>query len=324
MHIAIIAWLKGQSVPPKGYGGIERFTEILAIGLTSKMEHKVTVIAPPGSQVAGCDMIECTDMVEAANIIATLRPDVVHDNTCWDLASPVRQGLKVPSLSTTHVNHAIGWTKNVVYLSQSQRTEHGIQVERNLNFSPIVRVPFDPRFQGANYKPDSDYCLYLGVVAEWKGVEEAAKLAQQLGKRLVVAGPAAGAYADTVKAYPNVEMVGVVDGTRKLEWIRDAYCVMCLHNSYGNWKEPGCGVVGEANAFNVPVAALHNGCLSELVITGMNGWIAHTPEELLQIMYRLPTVNMSRAYAEEKWSLDKISSEYINLYNQIISGVTWG
>lgn len=327
MHIAMIAWLKGKPVPPKGYGGIERFTEILCLGLAN-LGHKVTLIAPPGSKVEACEVIECTDMVEAANIIAVIKPDVVHDNTCWDLSSPVRQGLKSPFLSTTHVNHAIGWTKNVVYLSQSQRTQHGIQVERNLNFSPIVRVPFDPRFNRwpsiGGYNPNSDYCLFIGTVAEWKGVDTAAKTALLLDKRLVVAGPAAGAYADQVKNLRNVSMIGEVDGIQKEAIIQEAYAVMCLHNNYGGWQEPGCGVVSEANAFNVPVAALNNGCLPELIKDGVNGWIADTYGELAAKMLNHPCITTSERYAFENWYVLRIASEYVNLYGQLLNGVTWG
>jgi glycosyltransferase involved in cell wall biosynthesis len=328
MHIAMVGWLKGKSVPPKGYGGIERFTEILSLGLASGLGHQVTVLAPAGSKVDGCEVIECNDMVEAVNILSVIKPDVIHDNTCWDLQSPVRQGLKAPFLSTTHVNHAIGWTKNVVYLSQSQRTQHGIQVERNLNFSPIVRVPFDPRFDrwpiNGGYNPNSDYCLFIGTVAEWKGVEEAAKLAIWLGKKLIVAGPAAGAYADIVKNYRNVEMRGEVDGFIKEDLIQRAFAVMCLHNNYGGWQEPGCGVVSEANAFNVPVFALNNGCLPELVHNGVNGWIADKWEELPKIFSLKPVIETSEKYAFDNWYVTRIASEYVNLYGQLLNGVTWG
>lgn len=329
MNITMIAWLRGKSVPPKGYGGIERFTEILSLGLVD-LGHKVTILAPPGSQVAGCEIVECTDMVEAVNIIATLKPDVVHDNTCWDLYSPVRQGLKVPFLSTTHVNHAIGWTKNVVYLSQSQRTQHGIQVERNLNFSPIIRVPFDPRFNRwpaiGGYNPQSDYCLFIGSVAEWKGVDTAAKTALLLDKRLIVAGSAAGTYADLVKNFKNVTMAGEVDGMVKENLIQGAYAVMCLHNNYGGWQEPGCGVVGEANAFNVPVAILNNGCLPELVHDDVNGWTDDGKGYgwLAAKMLNHPVITTSEQYAFDNWHVTRIASEYVNLYNQLLKGVTWG
>jgi len=82
MNIALIAWLRGKPVPPKGYGGIERFTEIISLGLAD-LGHHVYLIAPPNSKSSheNVEVIECSSMVEATNIVASIKPDVVHDNT---------------------------------------------------------------------------------------------------------------------------------------------------------------------------------------------------------------------------------------------------
>lgn len=324
MKIAVVGWLHGKPVPPKGYGGIERFTAVLCKGL-KELGHNVTLIAPENSKVEGVSVAETSDLVEAANILAVLMPDVVHDNSCWHPHSPVRQGLKVPFLSTTHVNHAIGWTKNVVYLSYAQRVSHAKQTGATLDSSPVVRVPFNPEYAriGGDYDTLSDYCLFIGSIAPHKGVVEAAKLAGYLGKRLIVAGDMSGWYADEVKAYHHVEYVGPVDGIGKRMLIENAYAVMCLSNNYNDWSEPGCGVVGEANALNVPVYALNNGCLPEIVSNCENGWIADNWFQLVDQTLKCPSITTSRQYAEQ-WSVDKIASQYVELYNKLLDGYTWG
>src|SRR5689334_3378336 len=101
MHVVMVSWLKGSPVPPHGCSGIERMVATLCTELI-RQGHQVTLLAPPGSTVAGCEVIEIQDMVEATNICNVLKADVIHDHTIWALDSPVRQGLRLPRLSTSH------------------------------------------------------------------------------------------------------------------------------------------------------------------------------------------------------------------------------
>lgn len=207
-------------------------------------------------------------------MIAAIRPDIVHDHSCWSLESPARRGFGgIPYVSTTHVMHSVGHTRNVCYLSQSQRSGHAAQESRDLSQSPVIRVPTNPALKPIGLLR-KDYLLYLGAVVPHKGVVEAAWVAKKLGRKLIVAGPAAGYYADAVASMPNVQMEGEVGDPYRSQLLEQAAMVLCLHNSHGGWSEPGCGVIGEAGAFGTPVAALRNGCLPELVINGDNGWIA--------------------------------------------------
>jgi glycosyltransferase involved in cell wall biosynthesis len=176
---------------------------------------------------------------------------------------------------------------------------------------------------GGDYNPLSDKCLFVGSIAPHKGVVEAAKLAAYLGKRLIVAGDMFGWYADEVKAHHNVEYVGPVDGLGKRLLIEQSYAVMCLSNNYADWSEPGCGVVGEANAMNVPVFALNNGCLPEIVEHCKNGWIADNWFQLVDATLKCPSITTSRQHAEQ-WSIDKIAAQYVELYNRVINGDSWG
>ena len=321
MKIAVIGWLKGKPHPCQGYGGIEKSVAVVCAELV-RQGHEVTLIAPAGSFVEGAEIIETCDMVEAANICNSLNVDVVHDNTCWDLQSPVRQGIRHPHISVTHVNHAIDYTKNVVYLSKSQRTQHGLQVGRDLNQSPVVYVPINPALKPKGL-PRKDYLLFLGMVGEHKGVLESAQVAAYLGRKLIVAGPAWGEYADKVLAHPSVEYVGEVSDPYRSELIEQAYAMCCLHQPINGWQEPGCGVFGEAMAFGTPVAAFRNGCLPELVRGGLNGWIADTVDDIATFMDHdeYPSGMKSDRIA---YSAENVVRLYVHLYQQIINGYSWG
>lgn len=322
MRIAVIGWLRGKSVPPTGYGGIERMTAILTTELI-RQGHNVILIAPEGSAVDGAVHLHTSDFDEAYEWICGFGVDVIHGHECWALESVVRRPLDIPFIATTHVNHAVGFTKNVVYLSQSQRTQHGLQENKDLSASPVVYVPINPALKPKGL-PRQDYLLFLGMVAEQKGVIEAAQVAHLLRRKLIVAGPAWGEYADKVASMvPDVLMVGEVSDPYRSELIEQAWAMMCLHKNVNGWQEPGAGVVGESVAFNTPVAAFPNGCLSEQIVNGKNGWIVDNVDDMATFMEYAPYPN-DFAPCQQAWSVENIVRQYVSLYQRVIQGESWG
>ena len=67
--------------------------------------------------------------------------------------------------------------------------------------------------------------------------------------------------------------------------------VCCLSDGSQGWLEPGAGVIAEANILGTPVVALNNGCLPELILMGMNGWISDTVEDVARQMIEYPMIN---------------------------------
>jgi glycosyltransferase involved in cell wall biosynthesis len=321
MFVAMLSWLKSSPVPPKGYGGIQRVVATLTRELL-RQGHQVALIAPPGSFIEGAQVIEVHDFDEAYQAVLELKPDVLHSHECWSLESVVRRPLQTPFICTTHVNHAIGWSSNVVYLSFDQRDYHAAQLGHSLPLSPVVRVPTSPDLKPQGL-PKLEYLLFLGSVTAYKGTLRAARLACILGRELVVAGPAAGEYADEVAQHENVTMVGEVQDPYRSELLEQAYAVTCLHGNENNWREPGCGVVGEAGAMNTPVAALPNGCLKEIVIHEDNGWIADTTEALASAIMTTPDLPHPGWLAQVEWSAENITRQYVALYEKVCNGETW-
>lgn len=321
MHVIMIGWLRGREHPCEGAGGIEKTVPVMCAELV-RQGHQVTFIAPPGSKVEGCEVIETRDMVEAANICNSINADVVHDHTCWSLESPVRQGLRHPHISTTHVNHAIGYTKNVVYLSRSQRTQHGQQTDRNLESSPVIYVPINPDLKPRGLRK-MDYLLYLGRIVEEKGVREAAQVAKLLGVNLVVAGRNEGDYAFRIAMdYSHVMFVGEVSDPKRSALIEQAFAMCCLFNDTNGWQEPGCGVFGEAMALNTPVAAFRNGCMPELVRDGLNGWIADNVDDIATFMDHMQYPK-NMAIDRHIYSAEDIVKQYVSLYCEVVNGRNW-
>lgn len=325
MHIVQFSWLHGTTVPPTGYGGIERVVATLSQELI-RQGHQVTLIAPYGSSIEGARYLPANDFDTGRHLLSHAKADIVHDHSCWHGSSPARSLRFLPIISTTHVNHAVGHTRNVVYLSWSQAHSHyeqmGIKYNPTLDV-PVIRVPTDPKLKPKGL-PRKDYLLFLGSVAPHKGVHRAAAVAKMLGRELIVAGPAAGEYADQLAAQSHVTLLGEVRDPQRSELLEQAHAVMCLHGDDAGWKEPGCGIVGEAGAFGTPVAALPNGCLEEIVINGVNGWIAPTIEQVASLMAEYPTFRDPGSLAREYWSAEAITKKYLDLYQSVIGGYTWG
>lgn len=322
MHIAMLGWLRGLPHPCEGQGGIEKMVAILATELV-RQGHEVTLIAPVGSHVEGANHIFTNDFDEAYQKVQEIHPDVLHSHECWAIESVVRRPLDIPFICTTHVNDSIGWSRNAVYLSQSQRTKHGLQLGKDLSANPVVFVPINPALKPVGL-PRHDYLLYLGRVVPYKGVLEAAAVAKLLKRTLFIAGPAAGSYADEIQEkYPNVLWMGEVKDPLRSELIEQAHGMLNLFNSSGGWSEPGCGTFGEAMAFNTPVAIFKNGCLPELVIDGQNGWVADTVDDMATNIEYAPYPTTFKPF-QEQFSVENIARQYVSLYKAVINGQTWG
>lgn len=320
MNIAVISWLKGKPITPDlKYGGIEHMTRNMALAF-QRAGHSVTLFAPPGSEVKDIDVICDTDFWRVLRYINNdSNIDFVYDNTCWDSSSPVRQSINKPFASTTHVMHACGWSKNVIYLSYSQRKSHSEQLSKKLR-NPIIPVPA-PNIDPVGYDKE-DYLLFLGAAAFHKGLHNAVELAHRLRRDLIVAGPAWGEYVEAQKK-PHVHFIGEVYGDEKWKLLEQAYAVCALSDGSQGWVEPGAGVVAEANVVGTPVAALNNGCLPEIVFTGANGWIADTVKGVEFHMNVSPYLEDVSLIARTTWNVDRIANSYLNVFRDIMNGATY-
>jgi glycosyltransferase involved in cell wall biosynthesis len=184
-------------------------------------------------------------------------------------------------------------------------------------------VPINPALKPTGLSR-KDYLLYLGRVIPYKGVLESARVAHLLRRKLIVAGPAAGDYADKIAAMvPDVLMVGEVKDPYRSQLIEQAWAMMNLFNSTDGWQEPGCGTTGESMAFNTPVAIFPNGVLPEQVIDGQNGWVASTVDDMATNMEYAP-YPATFAPFQEKFGVENIVRQYLDLYREVCNGKTWG
>ena len=81
------------------------------------------------------------------------------------------------------------------------------------------------------------------------------------------------------------------------------------------WEEPFGLVMVEAMACGTPVVSLPGGSVPEIVRDGISGYVCHSVPEMAK---RVKNIQISpralRHYVEENFSLERMVTEYVSLY----------
>jgi glycosyltransferase involved in cell wall biosynthesis len=272
-------------VPPAGYGGIEWMCHWLAEGLAAR-GHEVFVIGTgvgnrpgflsTGDRPAPCrlgePLPEVLHAAGAAEILADLEPDVVHDHT---LAGPLLAlGRATPTVVTAHgpvegeigrYYQRLGNAVCLVAISAAQRRS-GPDLPWAAtvpNGIPVEDYPF--------CRTKEDYVAFLGRMSPDKGAHLAIDAARAAGIDIVVAAKcneaAEHAYFEAEirpRLGAGVTWVGEADADAKRALLARARALvlpLC-------WEEPFGIVMVEALACGTPVIALARGAASEIVAPG--------------------------------------------------------
>ena len=315
------------TVPPQGYGGIQRVIATLQKALLNR-GHKVALLGAPGSATQSSQHLvvnaaardEIRDWIEGGDF------DIVHDHTNGTVFSP--EWCEGRFLSTHHLTGTPKIIWNAVYLSLAQRKDAGGSE------SPVVRIPVDvDSYLFCEQK--EDYLLFLGRVCPWKGALEAAQFADAVGLPLYLAGPTwEQDYLRLIlQRYSATTIVlGEVGGEQRLNLLARARAVLALSQPvmgpWGDiWCEPGATIISEAAASGTPVIATNNGCLGE--IAGQVGLVVPAEQNITQkrakmLLRNLPGPAKVRATADREWGCDKIAAEYERLYKRVLMDGGWG
>lgn len=190
-----------------------------------------------------------------------------------------------------------------------------------------------------------DYYITLARFTRDKGQALAAKLAEELGVKLRMAGTVAGianprellvelANANSQhhskeqfvyfrdKILPlliprQIEYVGNVSGERKMRFISHAKALLFPID----WEEPfGLSVI-EANACGTPVVAFNRGAMPELIVHGVNGFLVKTEREFKKYMQRVDEINPAdcRRIVQERFSAKVMAQNYLQRYQDILA-----
>lgn len=343
------------SIPPIGYGGIERVVYDLTEGLLTA-GCEVVLCAPAGSETnahlfpivnrpVGLDMTEAQKhrhFAEASRAAyreaQRLGADLVHDHT--DRRPP--RGCTAPVIRTLHGPATVAAVElarsmsrrgdHLVAISHRQRQLFEIAAAKrwgpgnHLAFAGVVHNPLD--VAAAPFYPRSekrDYVAFLGRCHWEKSPDGAIRVAQAAGVSLMMA------LRITTEEQPYFEavvqpllhsiknkakMVGEVSGREKDELIGRALAVLFP----SPWEEPFGLVLAEAAARGTPVITLARGSAPELVVDGVTGFLCADEEEMVAAIPRAAGIDPAacRAHAERLFSRDAIARQYLAIYERII------
>lgn len=323
------------------YGGTELFIAQLAVGL-DKLGLDVVVYTNGESTVpverrwlyeTGQWPIrgEIYDNLKDINhtswsVVDAVRDcDVIHLNNVPGLVHS--RSFEVPFIYTIHHPHEEPLSRfyayfpdvNYVTISDFQRHREKMPRIRTIHHG----VDFsDYRVQ----ETKQNYLSFIGRIAPMKGTHLAIQVAKKVGIPLKIAGEVQPIYREyferEIKPHVDgkaVEYIGEADLEAKNELLGNSVAMIFPIQ----WDEPFGLVMVEAMACGTPVLALPGGAVPEIVRDGISGYVCHSVDELATRARDIEGQFVPRSvrkYVEQCFSLERMVSEYANLYAEMAGG----
>lgn len=338
MRIAQIspAW---ESVPPQGYGGIERVISYLTEELV-RLGHDVTLFATAESKTAARlvpisehavrqapDLHDATPLHVAACAMALKQADafdVLHFHIDF-VHFPLVESTTVPTVTTFHNRLDEPELRPmfeqfakipVVSISQSHRTP-----APNLNWVANIYHGLPLDLYHLQDTPQ-DYLAFLGRICPEKGVDRAIKIANRVGMPLKIASK----IDDNQRQYleeeirplldlSDVEFVGEVSDAEKQDFLGNAKALLFPID----WPEPFGLVMIEAMACGTPVIATRCGAVPEVMNDGVTGYVCDNVDECVNAIMKLDRLSREqcRLTFEERFSVTRMANDYVATFEAL-------
>lgn len=331
-----------ESVPPRLYGGTERVVSYLTEELV-RQGHNVTLFASADSATTAT-LVPCAPaalrlerrstsslqhhmlMLEQVRQLAGSF-DLIHFHIDYLQYSLMRE-MKKPNLTTLHGRQDL-WDLEpifeeftdmpVVSISNSQRTpvQTANWVATIYHGMPRDLLPFSPK--------GGDYLVFLGRICSEKRVDRAIEIATRVGRELLIAAKIDDAdreYFETcVKPLldrPNIRFIGEVNDREKAKLLGGALALLFPID----WPEPFGLTMIESMSCGTPVLAWHCGSVPEIVTEGVTGTIVESIYDAVAAIDGLAALDRAtvRRAFEERFSVERMAADYVNIYEGLIEG----
>lgn len=324
------------TIPPKGYGGIERVVALLTEGLAAR-GHEVTLFAPGGSETAA-SLTETfpepmyrqigSIAVETLNTLSAYsdwkRFDVFHDHTVSGLG--VASFVDRPIVHTVHgavlpdirqLYASLPSNVHLIAISENQRTTLP-------EGAPATVIWNSMDLTGVEWSRDrGDYLLFTGRAAPEKGPMEALKIAERTGMPLrmllKVNEPPEQEYFEMMR--PECERLGVqveldVTEAEKQRAFAGAYATLFPIS----WEEPFGLVMIESMAGGTPVIAYSRGSVPEVIEHGVTGFVCHELEEAIEAVQQVESLDRAacRQRVESVFSAEAAIDQHEQLFRSLV------
>ncbi len=338
MRIAQVAppWF---TVPPAGYGGIERVVALLADGLLAR-GHDVTLFASGGSDTKA-RLVSPLDhppdpallgnvWIDAQHALAAYLHDddfdVVHDHS--GLIGPAFGALRGGPAPVVHTLHG-PWTEparryyallhelvHLVAISHAQRADNP-----SVRYAGTVHNGVELDIYPLVAQKD-DFLVYVGRANPDKGPGIAIEVARRAGLPLAMIvkkhEPFERAYWDEMIApllHDEIEVLEHVSHEVKADLLGRARAMIFPIQ----WPEPFGIVIVEAMACGTPVVSCPVGAAVELVEEGVTGFLRESIDDLTEAVGR--AAECSPVRCRERVARDFSSETMITSYEQVYEQV---
>lgn len=332
-----------ESVPPKGYGGIERIVSYLTEELV-RLGHDVTLFASGDSSTAAQLEPVCPQSLRLnkgifnrdAPLIVLLERvfgssgnfDLIHSHLDF-IGFPLARRCSVPTITTLHGRLDLPELTPVfrefeemplVSISNAQRrplqwanwqatVHHGL---------PRDLYRFHPR--------PGKYLAFLGRIAPEKRLDHAIEVAKRVGLPLRIAAkvdPVDLHYFHTeiepLLDHPLVEYVGELTDAEKDDFLGEAYALIAPFD----WPEPFGLVFIESLACGTPVLAYRRGSVPEIIDDGVTGFVCEGPSKMAAAVERVSSIDRYRCRQafEDRFTVERMVQDYLAVYEQMVGEV---
>jgi glycosyltransferase involved in cell wall biosynthesis len=330
-------------VRPDSTGGAEQILSAIDRALVGQ-GHRSVVIACEGSNTEG-ELVsvhfESGPLTPEARSRAQQRHTAAIEYALrrWDFDIVHLHGIDfaaylppegVPALVTLHL--PIAWYPPEVFRLERRETWlHCVSASQERDCSAgaallpyiangVETGDFDRRYMKRGF------ALALGRVCAEKGFHLALDAAREAGWPLLIAGevyryPEHERYFST-EIQPRLDcalrFIGPVRGAKKRRVLASARCLLAPSLA----AETSSLVAMEALASGTPVIAFRSGALPEIVEHGKTGFVVENTREMAAALRRVDEIDPEtcRRTAHERFSADRMTRQYINLYGKLSAG----
>lgn len=330
-------------VPPLLYGGIERIIDMLIAQYVQKgheiflfgNEESVTsakLIPYPSKRSMGIKNIlkntlavsklltdkemKNVDVVHSFGRLAYLTPILptsIPILMSYQREPTISQIKKAVRLAKKNTLHFSGCSEYIASQIRPYAPSHAI-----FNGVPIEIYDFKEKVE------DDAPLVFLGRIEHIKGTHIAIEVAQKTGRKLIIAGNIPKDDEDTnyfnsqIKPHlddTQIVYVGAVNDAQKNDILGKAAAFLMPIL----WNEPFGIVMAEAMACGTPVIGFERGSVPEVVKHGINGYICHTLQQMIEYVQKIDSISRFevRKDTEDRFSASVIADNYLDIYKKI-------
>ena len=334
MRIAILAPVAWRT-PPKHYGPWEQMASNLAEGLIksgfevtlfatqdSVTKGKLDAVIPQGYEENKEQDAKVAECLHISNLMEkSSQFDLIHNHFDF-LPLTYSRLIKTPIVTTIH---GFSSPKIIPVYKKYNTGSHYVSISnadrsKELNYLATVYNGINVSDFTFNGQPD-DYLLFFGRIHPDKGTAEAIEIAIKSKRKLIISGiiQDAAYFKEKVEPFLNEDILfaGHSGPEKRNELLGTAYAL--LHPI--SFNEPFGLSVAEAMMCGTPVIAFNKGSMPELIKNGKTGFLVNSVDEAVEALKDLSKIKREscRNWSESQFSRDKMVSDYIKCYEQILT-----